>query len=196
LENEVEHTSYNNDRQDKFVGMLPESYVTKMTPTEFELKVKEHIAELGQSLDKFEVTHNASVEAADGTYQIDVLASYEALGAKMTVVIECKMYTSSIPREKVQVLYDKLRSIGAQKGMLYSTAGFQKGAIHYATNHGIALIRMLPGEIVRFSNSAGGINKLIASRPIPQFLAECRYEDNIAYVQDGRTTGINHYLMA
>jgi restriction system protein len=187
--------SYNNDRQDKFFGMFPESYIEKMTPTEFELKVKAHIAELGQSLDKFEVTHNVSVKAHDGTYQIDVLATYEALGAKMTVVVECKMYTSPVPREKVQVLHDKLRSIGAQKGMLYSTAGFQKGAIHYATNHGIALVRMLPGAIVRFSNSAGGINKLIASRLVPQFLAECRYDDNIAYVEDGRMTGLKNYLM-
>jgi len=37
------------------------------------------------------------------------------MGAKYLTLVECKMYKSPISREKVQVLFDKLRAIGAQK---------------------------------------------------------------------------------
>ena len=38
------------------------------------------------------------------------------------------------------VLHRKLDSIGAQKGIMISTGGYQSGAIEYAKEHGIALI--------------------------------------------------------
>jgi hypothetical protein len=46
----------------------------------------------------------------------------------------------------VQVLHAKMVSTGAQKGMLFSIAGFQAGAVEYATVHSIALIHMARGS--------------------------------------------------
>lgn len=39
-------------------------------------------------------------------------------------------------------MHDKIRQIGAHKGILISTSNFQKGAITYASEHGIALIQI------------------------------------------------------
>lgn len=50
--------------------------------------------------------------------------------------------------EKVQILYDKIRATGAQKGILISTSGFQSGAIKYASEHGIALIQITEADAI------------------------------------------------
>jgi len=48
----------------------------------------------------------------------------------------------------VQILYDRLRAVGGHKGMIFSTAKFQKGAIEFAQTHGIALIQMIDKDIL------------------------------------------------
>ena len=54
------------------------------------------------------------------------------MGVRYVTLVECKHYRSPITREKVQILYDKIRAIGANKGVLISTSNFQIGAIKYA----------------------------------------------------------------
>lgn len=56
-------------------------------------------------------------------------------------------------REAVQVLKDRLGSVGAQKGFLVSTARFQRGAIEYAQLHGIALVQLIEGRSTYFTRS-------------------------------------------
>jgi len=62
------------------------------------------------------------------------------------VLVECKHHRRKVERQDVQVLHSKLQSVGAQKCMLFSTAGFQSGAIEYAGAHGIALIQVVDGS--------------------------------------------------
>jgi len=92
-----------------------------------------------EGLTDFIIKHNQKMEVDDGTYQIDVLAEYTALGARNKVIIECKKRSKSIKREIVAELYAKIQSLGAHKGILISTSGFQTGATLYAKKHGIAL---------------------------------------------------------
>jgi restriction system protein len=47
----------------------------------------------------------------------------------------------------VQILADKVRAAGAQKGILFATNGFQRGALEYAQVHGIALVRLVDGAL-------------------------------------------------
>ena len=131
------------------------SLTANISPTDFEvfcMKTLEAYAER-EKLPNFTIKHNQKVETYDGTYQIDVLAEYTALGAKNTVLIECKKQSRSIEREIVATLDGKLRSIGAQKGILISTAGFQGGAVQYAKIHGIALWQVCENFIKHISNS-------------------------------------------
>jgi len=100
-----------------------------ITPTQFEVLVKDWVQLTGKDLISIDVKHNQKLDAYDSTYQIDVVAKFEAFGAEFIVLIECKKHKNAIPRSLVQELYDKIRSIGAHKGMLFATTGFQSGAI-------------------------------------------------------------------
>lgn len=126
-----------------------------ISPTEFERLVRNWIVSQGGELTNLEVTHDAKVEAHDATYQIDVLAKFQAFGgADFTVLIECKKYRGAVEREQVQVLHGKVVSLGAHKGMLFTTSGFQSGAIKYAAAHGIALVSIADGAAAFQTRSA------------------------------------------
>ncbi len=130
----------------------------ELSPTEFEKYCVEIFKGYGEkdNLRDFEITHNVKRSAHDSTYQIDMYASFTALGEiKYKILCECKRYKSSVKRDKVVLLYEKLQSLGAQKGILISTSAFQKGAIQYAKEHGIALIQMMERGPEYFSHSSG-----------------------------------------
>lgn len=127
------------------MGKLFEQPVN-LTPKQFEQEVEKLLRKLGVDLKEFKVQRLEKIDAADGIYEIDVTARFEALGANFLVLIECKHHKSPIKREVVQVLFDRLRAIGGHKGMIFSTARFQKGAIEFAQVHGIALVQVADGR--------------------------------------------------
>ena len=61
-------------------------------------------------------------------------------------MVECKHHKSPIKREAVQILRDRIRSTGAQKGMIFSTSNFQRGVLEFAKKHRIALARVAEGK--------------------------------------------------
>lgn len=127
----------------------------EITSADFERLVRNWILKQGGELTSLEVAHDVKVEAYDSTYQIDVLAKFQAFaGAEFTVLIECKKYRNAVERELVQVLHDKVRSVGAHKGILFTTSGFQSGAIKYAKAHGIALVSIIDGAATYQTRSA------------------------------------------
>lgn len=128
-----------------------------ISPIEFELIVKKWVEDSEKKLISLKVEHNVKLEAHDGTYQIDVLAIFEAFGAEFKIIIECKKHKNAIPRSLVQILHDRVRSLGAHKGMLFTTTGFQSGAIKYAKEHGITLIRITEGSACYETRSAYSI---------------------------------------
>ncbi len=76
----------------------------EITATEFEFLVRDWILKQGDELTSLEVKHDVKVEAYDSTYQIDVLAKFQAFaGAEFIVLIECKKYRNAAERELVQV---------------------------------------------------------------------------------------------
>lgn len=90
----------------------------------------------------FTIEHNKIIKGDDGDYQIDIFASFTAMGVKIKVLAECKRYSSPVTREKVVILADKVKQLGAHKGILISTSGFQSGALKYGDKHGIALLQI------------------------------------------------------
>ena len=132
-------------------------HVYSITPIEFEKYCKEILIAFAEKekLVDFSITHDAKIVAQDGTYQIDIYATFVALGVQFKVLCECKQYSSTVNREKVVILADKVRSIGAHKGILLSTSGFQSGAIQYAKEHGIALIQVFDKKCVAHAFSSG-----------------------------------------
>jgi restriction system protein len=126
-----------------------------LTPREYELAVKEILDGAGVELTEFRSEHLEEVAGVDGYYIIDITARFNALGASFLVLVECKHERRKAERQDVQILRDKLRSTGAQKGMLFSVAGFQQGAIEYADVHGIALVQLADGKSTWFTKSMG-----------------------------------------
>jgi restriction system protein len=126
----------------------------KISPKEYEQYVKDWFDGLGYKLIKYESKLNDKLGADDGTYEIDISINYEALGVNMHVLVECKKYTSNIKRDIVQILHQKLQSLGAHKGIICTTSDFQKGALEYAKKHGIACIQVLEGQMTVMIKSA------------------------------------------
>ena len=120
--------------------------VLEMTPIDFEKYALQILESKTKGLDNVKFEHNKVVEAYDGNYQLDGYIEFEVMGVLYKTIVECKHYKYPISREIVQKVYDNLRAIGAQKGIVVSTSNFQSGAIAYAKTHGIALIQMAQTE--------------------------------------------------
>lgn len=129
-------------------------FVANISPTEFEelcVAILKGYAE-AENLPHFLIQHNVNIPAYDGTYQIDIYAKFIAMGVEFKVIAECKRYSSPVPREKVAVLADKVKSLGAHKGIMISTCGFQSGAYEYAKKHGIALLQVIDRDVMHIIN--------------------------------------------
>jgi len=116
-----------------------------VTPDLFERMVVDYLRALDHQLKDFTVEHQTPLASPDGEFHMDAVATFEALGADFLVLVECKHHKNPIKRELVQVLADKLSSTHGHKGMLFSTAKFQKGAINYAISRRIALVHFTDG---------------------------------------------------
>lgn len=143
--------------QDKRDVYLSQDHVCSITPTEFEKYCEDILLGYAEEekLPNFAIKHNTKQHAYDGTYQIDLCATFTALGSNFKVICECKQYKSPVKREKVVILADKIKSLGAHKGILLSTSRFQSGAIQYAGEHGIALIQVYDNKIEFYAHSNG-----------------------------------------
>ncbi len=123
----------------------------------YEELVRDVLQTLGEGLDSFEVHHRKKLDGLDGQYEVDVTASFMALDVRFEVLCECKNWRSPVQRRDIQILHARLQSTGAHKGILFSTSGFQAGAVEYARAHKIGLIRATPhGAQWRVGRNPGG----------------------------------------
>ncbi len=143
---------------------------TKMSATDFELWVKCLLESSGEQLQDLKILHDEKIENHDGTYQIDITIRFKAFGGKFLLLIECKHHKSPIKREVIQALRDKVQVLGAHKGMLFATVGFQRGAIQYAREHGITLIRVADGKTSYETRSADGPHEPPPWANIPKYI--------------------------
>ncbi len=130
-------------------------FVSSITPTEYEQFCTEILKSYAEEekLKDFTIQHNALITADEGEYQLDIYATFVALGVQFKVIAECKRYSKPVSREKIVVLADKVKSLGAHKGILISTSGFQSGACDYAQKHGIALLQIFDKGVMHVMNA-------------------------------------------
>ncbi|AIF52880.1 restriction endonuclease [Pelosinus sp. UFO1] len=141
-----------------------------ITPEEFEKETARCLQENGMKITNCVVRHNEKIRVFDGNYQIDVTARLELFGgAELLVLVECKHQKNSIKREIVQALHDKIRSIGAHKGIIFSSSNFQKGALEYAKAHGIALVKVADGKCTYETRSLHGVEDIPSWLSIPKY---------------------------
>ena len=150
-----------------------QEFMLEMSPTEFEQYSLLILEQQMAGIEDYHFEHNKIIEVSDGNYQIDGYIEFKLMNITYKTLVECKHYKSSIQREKVQVLYDKIRACGAQKGVLISSSNFQSGAIKYATQHGIALIQLTEAGSEYYTRDM--FNTVVANHRIP-------YNDGIPYI--------------
>ncbi len=91
--------------------------------------------------------------------EIDVLVTHRTRFHTYITVIECKYWKSPVSRDIIDVLYATLEDINASKGVLFTSKGYERGAIEYAKAKNIDLFIVrdlteeewgLPGRVVEF----------------------------------------------
>jgi hypothetical protein len=82
---------------------------------------------------------NAAVNGVRGTHMVDVLVTLKHFGVNVTWVVECKLWKTSVPKEKILTLQQIVQDIGADRGFLMSESGFQAGAIKCAQTSNVTL---------------------------------------------------------
>jgi restriction system protein len=128
----------------------------EVTPEEYERQVLRWLqGSLGNKIG-LRVKHRAKVAGEAGEYELDVVVELSLLGGALIVVlVECKRYKSPVERDKILALHAKLNDTGAHKGIMFATAGFQRGALEYAKTHGVATVSFIDGKATYETRSAG-----------------------------------------
>ncbi|WP_052962761.1 restriction endonuclease [Pseudomonas fluorescens] len=166
-----------------------------LTPIEFERHVRSMLDAMGHSILEYRSEHREVIQGVDGEYEIDVSVRFHYLGMEFLILVECKHYKSSVKRETLQALYDKMRSVGAQKCALFTTSGFQSGALKYAEIHKIATVKVVDGRSTYFTKSLGA--QLIEPPPwanIPLVSGWLIDGDHFSIVSEGHGEFLERYL--
>ena len=170
--------------------MLDDDAIARMTAhyppadlsaAEFEEFVVELLRSVAPAVGDVDVRLHDKIAAADGTYDFDATVRFEFAGLQFLVIVEAKKHAHPIKRELVQVLHQKVQSVGAHKGVMISTAPYQSGAVAFAKIHGVALATVTEG---RFTFEARGTDEV---PPMSREEAFTRY---------GVPTFVGHYYGA
>lgn len=87
-----------------------------------------------------EVAIGKRVENVRGMKEIDVYVRDVAITPPSTYLVECKFWKRVIPQEVVHAFRTVMADVGAHRGLIVSSRGFQDGAYEAATNTNIDLI--------------------------------------------------------
>ena len=114
------------------------------------------------------VEHNVLLPGRSGApRQIDVLLKHKQGLYEHLVVVECKYWNTPVERLHVDALATTVREVGAAKGVIFSTQGFQSGAKTQAQHDNIELFQVreltdlewgLPGKVIDFFLHVIGIS--------------------------------------
>lgn len=135
-----------------------------MTSTEFEILTQKLFAKrLKKNLGHLvKVKHQKTFKSLTGNvYKIDVSYSLKLSGFDYLTLVECKYWNSYVTREKVGYFKAILDDLKAQKGIIVTTKGFQKGAVTYAKSQNIGLVKITNSNYFeRYSNFDGDLKMI------------------------------------
>ncbi len=112
------------------------SYTSYDRGIEFERFVAELLKKAG-----FSVQHNVVLAGRSGVkHQVDVLAIYRTPVTEFRVLVECKNWLKPINKDVVMKVYNEVRDLGLDKGMIFTSSYATPEAISYARTVGIEII--------------------------------------------------------
>ena len=155
----------------------------EVTPEAYEKQVVSWLSSAGARLPKFSVGHLKKVQGNGGEYSIDGWVEFEIFdGAKMSVLVECKRHGRPVERDVVLGVHAKASAVGAQKSMIFSTSGFQSGAVEFASSVGMALVVFVSGKMTYETRS----REPLSEQNYPYDLL--RFAGQIIQISEGKTT--------
>lgn len=103
---------------------------------EFEL----FVSDLYKDSDEVIVQHNVTEIGKSGaSRQTDVKVTHKTKLHTYVTLIECKKWKHNVTRERIDVMAESIRELNASKGVIFTTKGYQKGALEHAKHHNIDL---------------------------------------------------------
>lgn len=100
--------------------------------------LEERVLEIFLSLG-YNAKKNARIRGTKATHEVDVWAFIEYGGLLYRVVVECKFWNTNVNKAQIGNLLTIISDIGAEKGVIISKVGFQRGAKDLAKNSNIEL---------------------------------------------------------
>ena len=167
-------------------------HYTEMTATEFEKYTLDLLKDYVTGCEDAIFEHNVKVESYDGTYQIDGRISCNVLGCQIVILVECKRYKGPVKREHVQVLKDKIERLGANKGIFVTTSYYQKGALQYAAEHGIALLVITDGKMQYEIRSKREMTEDMYPADMPKFITYWQRQEGENSVRSSLVDGTDY----
>lgn len=142
----------------------------EVTPEDYEKQVISWLQSAGRKLQGFTVNHLQKIHGDGGEYSIDGWAEFEIFGGtKVCVLIECKRYKRPVERDVILGVHAKAQAVGAHKSIVFSTSGFQRGAVDFAASAGVALIVFVDGKATYFTRSREALPEACYPPDSPQF---------------------------
>ena len=84
-----------------------------------------------------------TVKGARGKHDIDVNVRFEKFGQDCHWIVECKLWSSRVPKSEVLTLHNIVQDVGADRGLLFTESGFQSGAHTVAQYTNVLLLTSL-----------------------------------------------------
>ena len=143
----------------------------RLRPDEVETFVVRELRKAGLVLSKLKVLARQRLSKdKDEEYSMDLSVLISIGGADRGVLIECRSEHNPVLAEAVLALSTRLQSAAAQHAIMFSTSGYDPGAVNEAKQHGIPVLTVADGKSA-FARSAWGM----AGQPpawVPEYMSE------------------------
>lgn len=91
-------------------------------------------------------------------HQIDLTVELTVADLDFLILVECKHYNARVKVDDLLTFAQRIDDIGANKGIVVTTVGYQRGALKVAKGHRIALVTTIPKwKVVRYCTRDGVI---------------------------------------
>lgn len=116
------------------------------------------------------------------SHEIDITFELSLAGIQILILVECKCYRRAVGVEDVLEFTSRIQDIGAHKGIMVTTTGFQQGAVKIAEANGIGLAIASVGYWVLLRGYMGF--------PTPRYSQEIFVPSHLALVQNQSTVEV------
>jgi Restriction endonuclease len=125
-------------------------YLAVLTAVEYE-RVVERLLQLAVNRAGYDDLQTYRLRKYPGKsgheHTIDVSFELVIAGLRFLILVECKRYKRRVGIDDLMEFAYRVRDIGANKGVLVTTHGFQDGAIDVAKSEGIGLLIAARGKL-------------------------------------------------